>query len=111
MSDSAGDHKKKSIKIRLGSGPNHSPSASRAGSPAYGSRAGSPAAVAGSQAQGQQQSMLDIYPPIVINLSGHFLPPCHIYLSGEVDGSSSTDSPDPKRLYQTGKHTSKQLRL
>ena len=75
MSDSAGDHKKKSIKLRLGSGPSHSPSASRAGSPAYGSRAGSPVAVAGSQAQGQQQSMLDIYPPIVLNLSGHFLTP------------------------------------
>jgi hypothetical protein len=75
MSDSAGDHKKKSIKLRLGSGPSHSPSASRAGSPAYGSRAGSPAAVASSQAQGQQQSMLDIYPPIVLNLSGHFLTP------------------------------------
>jgi hypothetical protein len=75
MSDSAGDHKRKSIKLRLGSGPGHSPSASRAGSPAYGSRAGSPVAVAGSQAQGQQQSMLDIYPPIVLNLRGHFLPP------------------------------------
>lgn len=75
ISDSAGDHKRKTIKIRLGNGPSRSPSVSRAGSPAYGSRAGSPAAAAGSKAQGQQQSMLDIYPPIVLNLTGHFLPP------------------------------------
>jgi hypothetical protein len=69
MSDSAGDHKRKSIKLRVGSGPSHSPSASRAGSPINGSRAGSPAAPAGSQSQGQQ-SMLDIYPTIILNLHG-----------------------------------------
>lgn len=75
MSDNAGDYKRKGIKLRMGSGPSHSPSASRAGSPSYGSRAGSPAAPAGSQSQGQQQSMLDIYPDIVLNLQGISLSP------------------------------------
>jgi hypothetical protein len=71
MSDSAGDRKQKRVKLRLGGG-SHSASASRAGSPINGSRAGSPAAASGSQ---QQQSMLDILPPIVLNLTSHFLPP------------------------------------
>jgi transcription initiation factor TFIIF subunit alpha len=78
MSDSAGDRKRKSIKLRLGSGPSHSASASRAGSPAYGSRAGSPAAAAGSQGQGQQQSMLDILSPYRFKFNWSFLTSYHI---------------------------------
>jgi hypothetical protein len=74
MSDSAGDHKRKSIKLRVGSGPSHSPSASRAGSPAQGSRAGSPAAPAGSQSQGQQ-SMHQIYPSIPSQQQGVSISP------------------------------------
>lgn len=71
MSDSAVDRRKKTVKLRIGSGP-HSASVSRAGSPSLGSRAGSPAAAVSSQ---QQQSMLHIYSPIVLDSASHLLPP------------------------------------